>query len=148
MTTTRPVTRRNPGGSGPSALETVSESEESVRMERPRIGAFDPKGEITFEQYYERWEMYFEIQNIADSTKQKNTFVTYQDERTYALIIRLCEPKKVKDVAFTTLITKLKNYFQQAEPNKLVYKAKFNQRVQGENEPWLQNVSSKIETSS
>jgi len=65
MTTTRPVTRRNPGGSGPSALETVSESaeEESVRMERPRIGAFDPKGEITFEQYYERWEMYFEIQN-------------------------------------------------------------------------------------
>jgi len=142
------VTRSNPGGSRSSSLETVPEGQESlqeerrVKMERPRIGPFDPKGELTFEQYYERWEMYFDLQNITDTSKQKNAFVTYQDEGTYALIIRLCEPKKVKDTTFASLIGKLKAYFQQAEPSKLVYKARFNQRVQGETEPALQFITS------
>jgi hypothetical protein len=64
---------------------------------RPKIDPYDPKGELTFSEYMDRWEIYFEDQAVTDAAKQKSMFLNYQCNKTYALICKVVLPKKVKD---------------------------------------------------
>lgn len=108
---------------------------------QPKIEPYNPKGSLTFDEYIERWELYFDDVGLDDPMRQKSMFVNYQGDESFALISRLCLPEKVKTVTFDKLKEKMMAYFQQSEPSKMVFKDKFNQRVQGKNEPAIEFVT-------
>ncbi|XP_059470767.1 uncharacterized protein K02A2.6-like isoform X2 [Neocloeon triangulifer] len=107
---------------GEELNETVSQHSK-MTPQRPRIEPYDPKGGLTFDEYTDRWDLYFEDQGIEDVTKQRNAFLTNMDSKTYTLIINLLKPKK------------------QAEPTKSVQRDRFHARVQQPGEPAIEFIT-------
>jgi Zinc knuckle len=86
-------------------------------------GLLPAPGNLSFDEYCERWDLYFEDVEIFNEVKKRNMFVHYQGDESFALISRLSLPMK------------------QSEPSKMVYKDQFHQRVQGKGEPAVEFVT-------
>ncbi|XP_059477245.1 uncharacterized protein K02A2.6-like isoform X4 [Neocloeon triangulifer] len=98
------------------------------------IGSFDPKGVLSFSQYLSRWKFHFAVKKVTEDADKKNMFVDHQSEEAFEVFCKVSDPEGIEAITFAKLTERLAVYYRQTEPQTIVYKNEFNQRVQGPDE--------------
>lgn len=86
-----------------------------------------------FSKYMERMNILFALNSIPEGTK-KNLFITLSGPVIFDEIKLIYPETEIDDIDYNQMIAKLKERLDKTQPN-MMYRHKFNNRVQGVDEP-------------
>ncbi|CAL1672469.1 unnamed protein product [Lasius platythorax] len=90
-------------------------------------------GQDDWEEFVERMELFFEVNDIEDENKRKAILLTKIDAETYKIVRKVCAPQKPKHTPWKEIIEKVEN-FVKPKVNQTVLRHNFRQRTQKEGE--------------
>ena len=102
------------------------------------VGSYNSKEEM-WENYVERLELYFSVNEISD-VKKVPTLLTLVEKETYGLLRDLCSPTKPSSVAYDSLVKKVSEHYN-PKPNIIAERKRFTSRRQSSNETIAEYVA-------